>query len=158
MVFPITLKQSSFSRMKNTLLIFATCLCSQKSIKFMKLKESRCLKPVTCIFKKCIILKDSISQRTINSQIWKRIERSSILIQFENSLHSISQRILPLPQLGEGDVSYLERHTIPLLNGSKGQQKSKGLTGLPTTSTAGTHTGVSRNKLIPLSNDPFQIF
>lgn len=154
MVSPITLKQSSFSKLKNTFLIFATYLCSQKSIKCIKLKVSRCLKPVTFMARTCIILKDSVSYRTITSQIWKRTERSSSLNQTENSLHSISQGVLPLPQPGEDGAYHLERQTIPLRNGCKGQKKSKG-SNRPSHNSY--HWSPLWNKSIPPPIDPFQI-
>lgn len=70
---------------------------------------------------------------------------------------TVSQRILPLPQLREDDFYHTERQTVPLLNVSDGQQKSKGQTGLPITSTPEAHSGLSQNKSVPLPNDPFQI-
>lgn len=59
---------------------------------------------------------------------------------------------------GEDDVYHRERLTIPLLNVSEGQQKSKGQTGPSITSTPVTHSGIPQNQSIPLPNDLFQIF
>lgn len=118
MVFPITLKWSSLSKRRNIFLIFATCLCSKKSIKFIKLKEKICLKLVAFIVRKCIILKDSISHRMINADIGREWRSSTPHLTWKFPPQYLSENPA-FAKTWRRDVYHLEMQIIPLLKVSK---------------------------------------